>query len=410
MKWKTESVGEKKAHVVLEFEQPQQIVGIDIGNEHAAFIEVLVSKSGCQLDDFKEFLLSSSFMTPVESKSSQNVNRVRCFNGETLNITSMKDKWKLVKIVCTQPFNKHVQYGLSFIKAHVSALAVLKPLKSDTKLTQMVKPLFPMRFREDSPDSEADGNGASRLFQRWRQNRSEAGMEQASTAAAIRDAALPVMNDRPNETRPVATLVPTKKESTDSCYPATTSESSIATTSMSSSSETTQILDRNRSELVFGDDNPENDASDADSDAKKERLKKRLAADQQRRSRELEMRHKELESKKNLKPKRSSSLQNKNKESQKGSTSEVEQEIPTQRLAGQKRRSNSASKAESTPKKPRPEAQVKPSPLKEVRYAPVDQLLKGVVLVISGIQVGRQQIKIEGFLYMYISIYNIYST
>lgn len=417
MKWKTESVGEKKAHVVLEFEQPQQIVGIDIGNEHAAFIAVLVSKSGCQLDDFKEFLLSCSFMTPVESKKSENVNRVRCFNGETLNSSLMMHKWKLVKIVCTQPFNKHVQYGLSFIKAHVNAPAVSKPLP-DTKLTQAIKAsLYPLKLREESPDSEADGNGASKLFQRWKQNRSEGGMEKISTAAAIRDAALPASKERPCDSRPVAKLIPNKKEpapscyqkeSTSSCYPATTSEASATSTtstslSSSNTSSSVQILDRNRDELVFGDDNPEDDASDSDADVKKELLKKRLAADKQRRTRELEMRQKELEAKKNSKAKGTSLLPNKTKESPRVTTSEVEQEIPTTSLASQKRRSNSASKPESTPKKPKHEV-VKQSPLKVVRYAPVDQLLNGVVLVISGIQVDRQQIKIEGFI-IYIYIY-----
>lgn len=393
MKWKTESFGEKKAHVVLEFEQPQQIVGIDIGNEHAAFIEVLVSKSGCQPDDFKEFLLSCSFMTPVESKSSHNVNRVRCFNSDALNISLMKDKWKLVKIVCTQPFNKHIQYGLSFIKVHVTSAAVSKPLL-DTKLTQSLNAsLLPLKLREESPDSEADDNGASKLFQRWKQSRSEGGMEKVSTAAAIRDAVLPASKVRLSDSW-------SQTLSITSCYPDTTSESSITnSSSMTSSNETTQILDRNRNELVFGDDDPENYASDAD--AKKERLMKRLAADQQRRSRELEVQQKELEARKNLKAKRTSLLQIKSKESPKMNTSEIEQEIATTTLAGQKRRSSSASKAESTPKKPKQEL-VKKTPLKEAQYAPRDQLLNGVVLVISGIQVGRQQIKLERFNYIYI--------
>lgn len=402
MKWKTETVGEKQAHVVLEFWQPQQIVGIDIGNEHSAFIEVLVSKSGCHLDDFKEFLLSCSFMTPVESKSSHNVNRVRCFNSDALNIKFMKDKWKLVKIVCSQPFNRHIQYGLSFIKVHVTSAAVSKPLL-DTKLTQTLNAsLFPLKLREESPDSEADGNGASKLFQRWKQNRSEGGEEKDSTAASIRDAVLPASKGRLSDSRdkPVATVVSTKTVSSTSLYPATSESSTTMSLSMSSlDDEPTQIVDRNRNELVFGDDDPEDDDA-KDADAKKERLMKHLAADQQTRSKELEMQQKELEAKKNLKANRTSLLQNKDKENPKMNTSGVKQEIPTTSLTGQKRRSYSASKAESTPKKPKQEL-VK-SPLKVARYAPRDQLLNGVVLVISGIQVGRQQIKIERFHYIYI--------
>lgn len=51
-KWKTKSAGEKSAYVILEMSESQKITGIDIGNEHSAFIEVLVGKSSCAPEDF----------------------------------------------------------------------------------------------------------------------------------------------------------------------------------------------------------------------------------------------------------------------------------------------------------------------------------------------------------------------
>lgn len=52
-KWKCESNGEKSIYVVLELEKSSQITGIDIGNEHSGFIEVLVGRSGWLQESFK---------------------------------------------------------------------------------------------------------------------------------------------------------------------------------------------------------------------------------------------------------------------------------------------------------------------------------------------------------------------
>lgn len=51
-KWKTKNAGEKSAYVILEMSECHQITGIDIGNEHSAFVEVLVGKSSCAPEDF----------------------------------------------------------------------------------------------------------------------------------------------------------------------------------------------------------------------------------------------------------------------------------------------------------------------------------------------------------------------
>ncbi|KAJ8984372.1 hypothetical protein NQ317_003520 [Molorchus minor] len=109
----------KNAVVVLQLEKASVITGIDIGNEHAAYIEVLVSRSGTD-DKYKVFLVTSSFMTPLDARQSQNINKVRMFNKEHLSKPECDEKWDRIKIVCTQPFNKHVQYGLSFINVHTS--------------------------------------------------------------------------------------------------------------------------------------------------------------------------------------------------------------------------------------------------------------------------------------------------
>lgn len=52
-KWKCQTNGESLAYVILQLEKTTEITGIDIGNEHSAFIEVLVGKNGWPQDKFK---------------------------------------------------------------------------------------------------------------------------------------------------------------------------------------------------------------------------------------------------------------------------------------------------------------------------------------------------------------------
>ncbi|KAI4462474.1 dna-repair protein xrcc1 [Holotrichia oblita] len=118
-KWKCQTAGEKSANLVLQLEEAAVISNIDIGNENSAYIEVLVSRSG-STDDFKVFLVMSSFMSPLEARQSTNMNKVRMFSYNDLSAPERDEKWDRVKIVCTQPFNRHTQYGLSFINFHTS--------------------------------------------------------------------------------------------------------------------------------------------------------------------------------------------------------------------------------------------------------------------------------------------------
>lgn len=57
-------------------------------------------------------------MTLKESKDGNNSRAVRFFKKENFTQPTANEKWDRLKIVCTQPFNKHVQYGLSFVVLH----------------------------------------------------------------------------------------------------------------------------------------------------------------------------------------------------------------------------------------------------------------------------------------------------
>lgn len=67
---------------------------------------------------FKVLLNSASFMSPIESRNETNLQRVRMFRLQDLNKVTLTEKWDRIRVVCTQPFNKQLKYGLSFVTVH----------------------------------------------------------------------------------------------------------------------------------------------------------------------------------------------------------------------------------------------------------------------------------------------------
>ncbi|XP_069496969.1 DNA repair protein XRCC1 [Ambystoma mexicanum] len=118
-KWKANKSGEKQVSVILQLEKEEQIHSLDIGNEGSAFVEVLVGHAtSASEQDYEVILVTSSFMSPSESKNGSNLNRVRMFGPDKLVKGTAEKKWDRVKIVCTQPYNKNLTYGLCFIRFH----------------------------------------------------------------------------------------------------------------------------------------------------------------------------------------------------------------------------------------------------------------------------------------------------
>lgn len=116
----------------------------------------------------------SSFMSPIEARQSTNTNKVRMFNTDQLCSPERDEKWDRIKMVCTQPFNKMVQYGLSFVNLYTPDENVSEPIKGQIfgKFT----------LRPNSPDT--GGLQVGSLFAR----RKELQSENLGAAAAIREA------------------------------------------------------------------------------------------------------------------------------------------------------------------------------------------------------------------------------
>lgn len=189
-KWRCETAGEKQASVILELERATQIHSIDIGNNGSALVEVLVGRSSWSSDEqYQVLLVASSFMSPAESKSFTNVNRVRMFGPDKLSKPVAAQKWDRIKLVCTQPFNKSEQYGLSFINLHSppedtdgdSEKAVASP-----SLPGHSKRLGRFTLKDDSDSEEKKVVTSGSLFFKKLQKKSSP--PPMSTAAEVRAA------------------------------------------------------------------------------------------------------------------------------------------------------------------------------------------------------------------------------
>uniref|UniRef100_A0A8B9XEF8 X-ray repair cross complementing 1 n=1 Tax=Bos mutus grunniens TaxID=30521 RepID=A0A8B9XEF8_BOSMU len=177
-KWRAAKAGEKTISVVLQLEKEEQIHSVDIGNDGSAFVEVLVGSSagGAGEQDYEVLLVTSSFMSPAESRSGSNSNRVRIFGPDKLVRAAAEKRWDRVKIVCSQPYSKDAPYGLSFVRFHsppdkdeaeVSSQKVTKlgqfRVKEEDESASSLKPgaLFFSRINKTPPVAASDPAGPS---------------------------------------------------------------------------------------------------------------------------------------------------------------------------------------------------------------------------------------------------------
>ncbi|XP_029361184.1 DNA repair protein XRCC1 [Echeneis naucrates] len=162
-KWKAARPGEKQTSVILQFDKEEQVHSIDIGNEGSAFIEVLVGNSSAVREqDYEVLLVTSSFMSPTESRNGTNMNRVRFFGPNQLQKSTAQEKWDRVKIVCSQPYSKNIAYGLAFVKFHSPPDKDDPPPTASPKLTKLGQ----FKMKDESPSSGPSLQPGSLFFSR----------------------------------------------------------------------------------------------------------------------------------------------------------------------------------------------------------------------------------------------------
>ncbi|XP_051632683.1 DNA repair protein XRCC1-like [Manacus candei] len=99
-KWRGAAAGEKQLSVVLELGGSRPINSLHIGNDGAAFVEVLGGSSAG--GDFQVLLPSSALMSPSESRAGTGPRRVRLFGPE--HLVGAKHPWDRLKVVLSQPY------------------------------------------------------------------------------------------------------------------------------------------------------------------------------------------------------------------------------------------------------------------------------------------------------------------
>ncbi|NXD46761.1 XRCC1 protein, partial [Copsychus sechellarum] len=117
-RWRGAAAGEKRGGVVLELGESKPIHSLHIGNDGAAFVEVLVGSSAG--GEFQVLLPSGGVMSPSESRAGPGAGagprRGGMFGPDSLVKAPAQASWDRGGVVLSQPYCQSRPYGLSFIR------------------------------------------------------------------------------------------------------------------------------------------------------------------------------------------------------------------------------------------------------------------------------------------------------
>ncbi|XP_051959964.1 short transient receptor potential channel 2-like [Xyrauchen texanus] len=103
--------------VELQMERAFVIGFIDVGNCGSAFIQVDVGRSSWPLHHpYVTLLPTATLMSPADSKEGTGRQTVRMFKKADFLPQVAEESWDRLRVTCTQPFNKRLQFGLSFLR------------------------------------------------------------------------------------------------------------------------------------------------------------------------------------------------------------------------------------------------------------------------------------------------------
>ncbi|KAK7143736.1 hypothetical protein R3I93_014786 [Phoxinus phoxinus] len=103
--------------VELQLDRVSAIGFIDVGNCGSAFIQLDVGRSSWSLDHpYVTLLPTATLMSPADSKQGTGRLNVRMFKKADFLPQAAKESWDRLRVSCTQPFNKRLQFGLSFLR------------------------------------------------------------------------------------------------------------------------------------------------------------------------------------------------------------------------------------------------------------------------------------------------------
>uniref|UniRef100_A0A3B3T0B8 Xrcc1 N-terminal domain containing 1 n=1 Tax=Paramormyrops kingsleyae TaxID=1676925 RepID=A0A3B3T0B8_9TELE len=89
---------------------------IDVGNCGSAFIQIDVGRSSWPVDHpYVTLLPTATLMSPGDSRQGTGRTGVRMFKKDDFLSAGREAPWDRVRVTCHQPFNRHAQFGLSFL-------------------------------------------------------------------------------------------------------------------------------------------------------------------------------------------------------------------------------------------------------------------------------------------------------
>lgn len=114
----------RQLKVELQLEQASHIGYVDVGNCGSAFLQIDVGRSSWPLNQpYLTLLPAASLMAPADAKLDKNRSGVRMFKEGDFLASALGEKWDRIRLLCSQPFNKHAQFGLTFVQIRTPAEA-----------------------------------------------------------------------------------------------------------------------------------------------------------------------------------------------------------------------------------------------------------------------------------------------
>lgn len=107
----------RQLRVELQLERAIPIGYVDVGNCGCAFLQLEVGRSSWPRDrPYLTLVPSVALMTPAESRLEQNRCGVRMFKEADFPAPALGQRWDRLRLTLSQPFSRHSQFGLSFIR------------------------------------------------------------------------------------------------------------------------------------------------------------------------------------------------------------------------------------------------------------------------------------------------------
>uniref|UniRef100_A0A1I7YSG6 BRCT domain-containing protein n=1 Tax=Steinernema glaseri TaxID=37863 RepID=A0A1I7YSG6_9BILA len=123
--------GTKCNSVILKLDREYKFTNFHVGNANSALVEIFVSRSVDTQETFQVIVPSTSFMSQMESRSERPGDRVKIFGKSEMIPSVEAQNWDIVKVVCHQPFNDRIPFGLGFFKVDGDAeqVSTISPSK-----------------------------------------------------------------------------------------------------------------------------------------------------------------------------------------------------------------------------------------------------------------------------------------